>query len=128
MKTEPIPPADWGRDHWSTFGYIEVRVVDHKGVPDRRHMRCDPALHPHLAHDGSYHGGPYPTRLRDGERQSHDDWSCLDDAIAAGFVCGIGTGLHPVYALTPAGREAANALRAHKAAGGSFSTFKYPPT
>lgn len=45
----PVPVEMWGKDHWSTFGYIETRCVDHDGVPDREHMRCDTDLHPGLA-------------------------------------------------------------------------------
>jgi hypothetical protein len=31
---------DFGRDHWSAFAYIEVRIVDHNGVARREHLRC----------------------------------------------------------------------------------------
>lgn len=120
----PVVTVDrWGKEHWSTFGYIETRIVDHEGVPSRGHMRCDRDLHPALDHGG----GMAPTRLFDGSTiPLHDDWSCLDDAEAAGFLTNVGTGLHRVYRLTDLGREVANALRAHKAAGGTFSTFRWP--
>lgn len=126
MSSDPVPPAAWGRDHWSTFAYVETRIVDHKGVPDRRHMRCDPALHPQFAHEGSRMGTPSPTRLREGERQGHDDWSCLDDAEAAGLLRNAGTGLNRVYVLTDEGRRVADLLREHKRTGGRFATFSYP--
>lgn len=120
--------ARWGKDHWSTFAYIETRTVDYKGVPDKRHMRCDPALHPAHAHEGSRMGAPSPTRLNDGELPDHDDWSCLDDAEAAGMLTSSGTGMFPVYALTEEGRRVADALREHKRQGGNFGNFRYAPS
>jgi len=117
-----IPIYDWGRDHWSTFGYIEIRIVDFKGIPDNHHMRCDPKLHPLLAHEGSS-GRTYPTRLREGEVPNHDDWSCLEDAEAVGLLINTGTSLNRVYKLTDEGHHVAAALRRHKANGGSFATF-----
>lgn len=125
--TDPVPThiplEQWGRDHWSTFAYIDTRCVDFKGIPDPRRMRCDPDLHPHLAHAGSS-GPKYPTRLRGGvERHGHDDWSCLDDAEAEGLLENIGTGLHRQYKLTHRGRALVHLLRAHKHQGGGFDTF-----
>lgn len=120
----PIPPALWGRDHWSTFGYIETRIVDHGGVPYRTHMRCDARIHPMFDH-GAGHAA---TRLADGSvDRPHDDWSCLDDAEAAGLVANVGTGIRRVYKLTDTGRKVAALLREHKGAGGSFSTFRWTP-
>ncbi len=121
---DPIPPALWGSDHWSTFGYIETRIVDHEGVPSRGHMRCHRGIHAQFDHGG---GGP-PTRLATGSvDRPHDDWSCLDDAEAAGLVANVGTGTHRVYRLTDTGRKVAALLREHKGAGGSFSTFRWTP-
>jgi hypothetical protein len=123
----PIPVEQWGSDHWSTFGYIETRIVDHKGVADRHHMRCDPTLHPQFAHEGCRMGPCSPTRLAGGAtRDRHDDWSCLDDEEAAGLLENEGTGLHRIYRLTERGRAIADALRAHKASGGKWSAFKAP--
>lgn len=106
-----IPLKRWGRDHWSTFAYLETRIVDHRGTIQRERMRCDPALHPLLAHEGSRMGDPAPTRLVSGEVASHDDWSCLDDAEAEGLIQSVGTGLHRRYVLTDKGRSVAHALR-----------------
>lgn len=106
-----IPINRWGRDHWSTLAYLETRIVGHRGVIQREHMRCDPALHPHLAHEGSRMGSPAPTRLADGEVSSHDDWSCQDDAEAEGLIQNVGTGLYRRYVLTDKGRPVAHALR-----------------
>lgn len=118
-----VPINEWGKDHWSTFGYIETRIVDHKGVPAQGHMRCDEDLHPQFAHSGSF-GRKHPTRLKGGKLQhDHDDWSCLDDAEEAGLLENTGTGMHRVYTLTKKGQKIANQLRTHKASGGQFATF-----
>ena len=139
-KTEHHPPGTfvpvsrWGKDHWSTLAYIECRIVDHKGVPARAHMRTDADLHPGLAgHTEQWvptrtkNDRKYPTRLRDWTQLfDHDDWSCLEDAEEAGMLTSRGTGINPVYSLTDRGRKVCNALRAHKAAGGHFSNFECP--
>ncbi len=79
-----IPVDRWGRDHWSTFAYLETRVVDNRG-------RLYPALggergiDPHLrGHDWT--GRDHPTRLADGDLWDHDDLDCIVDAIVAGLV------------------------------------------
>lgn len=123
-----IPIEQFGRDHWSTFAYIESRCVDYCGAPDREHMRCDPARHPGHANSANRLGGgllvKYPTRLAGGvERADHDDYDCADDLAAAGLIEIGGTGLYPIYQLTARGREVAASLRAHKALGRGYSTF-----
>ncbi len=119
--------AQFGRDHWSAFAYIETRCVDHSGVPDRDHMRTDRDRQPGLAGDRiprAIDGASYPTRLRGGASlHDHDDWDCLADASVEGLLEIDGTGTNPVYRLTEAGLRVAAALRAHKAGGGSFATF-----
>src|SRR5271154_3368872 len=47
----------FGKDHWSTFGYLAHCATDGIGVRlDKRKMRCDPKRHPHMAHEGSSFG------------------------------------------------------------------------
>jgi hypothetical protein len=118
----PRPTLEtFGQDHWSTFGYIETRIVDHRGVPDLRHMRCDKDRHPFKAH---VEGPTPPTRLRDGtELPDHDDWDCLDDLVLAGLLESTGTAVNPTFKLTDEGHRIAALLRKHKGSGGSFSTF-----
>lgn len=113
-----IPIDQWGRDHWSTFAYIETCIVDDGGKPDIRRMRTDVSLHPNMGpHEcvdgmGAIDGAQYPTRLRGGATASpHDDWSCLDDAEAEGLIQNEGTGTNRRYVLTNKGRPVANALR-----------------
>lgn len=117
-----VPIERWGADHWSTFAYIETRIVDHKGCPNIPHMRCDGDLHPQFAHGGTT-GKKYPTRYKGGELKDHDDWSCLDDCELIGLLENKGTGMNRVYKLTALGRLVAAQLRAHKAIEGSFATF-----
>lgn len=121
-----VSADQFGRDHWSLFAYVECRVVDHRGIPDRTHLRCDPARHPAHAHEGSRHGGPFPTRLADGVLlPNHDDWDCLDDLEAAGLLSSHGTGVNPWFKLTRKGLRVAALLRAHKAKGGQFAEFRF---
>lgn len=123
-----VPVGKFGKDHWSTFAYVECRVVDHGGVLNRVHMRCDPALHIAHAHEGSSRGEPSPTRLRGGELlPGHDDWSCVDDLDAAGLVESRGTGVNPWFRLTKRGFRVALLLRKHRSKGGSFSDFVLKP-
>jgi hypothetical protein len=132
MPTTAIPLSKFGKDHWSTFAYLETVHVDFKGVIDRRRLRCDPDLHPGLAHQASG-DKKYPTRLRFDEQkqafeevQDHDDWSCFEDLEREGLCTWRGTGINPVVRLTPYGEKVAGVLRAFKAQGGSFCNFVPP--
>lgn len=120
-----IPMEQWGKDHWSTFAYIETRTVDYRGVPEIQHMRCDGDRHPQFDHmtRRGMGGTKYPTIYKGGKLQDHDDWDCLDDCELLGLLENKGTGLHRVYKLTALGRLLAAQLRAHKAAGFQFHDF-----
>jgi hypothetical protein len=134
VNPDAVPMALWGKDHWSTFAYIETRCVDHEGVPNREHMRCTPKIHPGLTNSANQSfSTDYPTRLKGGihegkplsvEKKDHDDWSCLEDAESAGLLINIGTGINPVFRLTDLGRKVADQLRLHKSNGGRFATFE----
>lgn len=118
-----IPIEDFGRDHWSTFAYIETCVVDCGGRVAKERMRCIHKRHLFFAHRGG-DASAYPTRLRGGrKRNEHDDWDCLDDIEVAGLIENIGTGLNPIFLLTDFGREVAGKLRGHKGQGGTFDEF-----
>lgn len=136
--TTSVPIERWGKDHWSTLGYLECRVVDHRGYLDVERMRCHPRTHHRLAHEGSAisfmaHGKFPSTTLADGtELDGHDDWSCVEDMIDAGLVTMTEedrayVGRSPRFALTAPGTKLAAALRAHKSQGGSFKTFVPAP-
>lgn len=73
MTTRFVTPFElWGRDHYSTLGYLRHRVTSDDGKVDDRQMRA---------------GSAYPTRLDDGtERTPHDDYGCAVDFIAYGLI------------------------------------------
>ena len=131
-----IPMDRWGQDHWSTLVYFETLTVDRKGLINNAQMRCDARIHRHfviMTRFGSEASqGKYPTRLKDGvEQANHDDWSCLEDMIAAGLVNGWFRqmneetfGNSQAYVeLTELGRALSQQLRAHKASGETYATF-----
>jgi hypothetical protein len=124
-----IPVSEWGSDHWSTFAYLETRVVDDRGLVDNRRMRCNSRLHRDFMHMAD--GKNYPTRLKGGKTiERHDDWSCLEDMVSAGLVRAwydttgepFGGGKARVE-LTELGSQVAGQLREHKASGGKWGEF-----
>ena len=125
-----VPLAEWGRDHWSVLAYVETRCVDAGGVLDHDHMTTNRATHPGLegprvTASGLLRDEPfkYHTRLRDGVELGHDNWNCFYDREEAGLVVDVGTGVQPRAKMTPLGVQLAEEIRAHKAGGGSFSSF-----
>lgn len=107
---EHVPVNRFGKDHWTTFGYIETRIVDYVGLLNLDHMRIDQGRHPMLAtmrprrlagFDLSFTAtgdNQYPTRLKSEAPNSetgrftmvnldnHDDYDCVDDLVAAGLL------------------------------------------
>lgn len=87
-----IPVEQWGKDHWSTFAYLETLLVDAPGknaIVHPSRMRTDGGRHPLFTdrrHSAQTDRSCYPTRLRNGELSRHDDWDCLWDACVAGFL------------------------------------------
>jgi hypothetical protein len=113
-----IPIEKFGRDHWTTLLYIETCIVDGGGHVQRERMRCDPDIHPTAAHSRAFlvPGPTPPTRLKDGsEIKGHDDWSCVDDLIAADLLAADGEGLTARFSLTPKGKAFGFFLRLHRA-------------
>lgn len=121
---EPVPTIDaFGKDHWSTFAYIETRIVDYRGEPNRVHMRCHASRHPLLVSDNG-DGSMHPTRLKgDATLAHHDDWDCCDDLEREGLLANVGSNVNPVFQLTPKGRVVASQLRTFKSKGGNFGEF-----
>ena len=128
----------WGKDHWSTLAYLESRVIDNRGMINNLQMRCNSRLHRHFAHVETMlmtDGGKYPTRLQKGiELEEHDDWSCLEDMVAANLLTAqyrenasypneIFGNMEARVKLTELGTQVSGMLRAHKATGGTFSNF-----
>ena len=131
-QQDPVPITDFGRDHWSTFAYVECVCVDGGGVPSLRRMRCNPKTHPQFAHLRTWDEA-YGTRLKGHLEHfprilpQHDDWDCINDLVAAGLmsfsVNFLSTSPVPQFKLTEKGQEVAALLRIHKARGEIFSTF-----
>lgn len=117
----------FGKDHWSALAYVECCAVDNEGRSDNRRMRCDYTRHPGLfAAEYFPADRKYPTILKGGEElPDHDDWDCLDDLEAAGFIEQHGTGLNLVVRFTDLGYEVVHALREHKAQGNNFAEFSW---
>lgn len=94
MKAPEIEIARWGKDHWSTFAYIETCAVEEQGVDadrmrthPRLHLRCYQMKREMSLRSGMGDGSGYPTRLNDGTSVApHDDWSCVEDMIAEGLL------------------------------------------
>ncbi len=127
------PMAEWGKDHWNTFAYIESICVDYPdgiGKPDHRSIQCNTNRHPGLVTMHPFTGKPreganYGIRLKDKTLPGpdYDEWDCIDDMAAEGLVRNVGTGLYPQYTMTDKGCEMAAKLRKHKSNGGQFSNF-----
>ena len=131
-ELEPITMNKWGKDHWSTLMYLETLAVDNKGFakPVNARMRTNEKRHPHLiGHtflgSNALNGSSYPTRLKDGVVEGHDDWDCVDDAIEERLIEDIGTGLNRLYKLTKLGKEVMAKLREFKQEGGNFRDFDF---
>lgn len=132
-----IATDKWGVDHWSVLTYVYTCAIDRAGMLDNRRMRTNLRIHRTLAgvHFGrAIDGGDHATRVKGGEVQEHDDWSCLEDACAAGLVEVYIATKYPEeffgsdvakVVFTQAGIYAANSLLAHKAGGGNFRDFVY---
>lgn len=125
------------------LAYVETLCVDGKegvGQIDRRRVRCNSAKHPLLSAHPMAWDDRYSTRLAgffdfagrwDTAKAAeacflligHDDWDCLDDLEAAGFVeiLSLTNGL---VKMTRAGNDMAARLRAHKTEGGHYAGFR----
>lgn len=125
---------EFGKDHWSTFAYIETCCVDHKGIIEFSRMRTNEKTHPFYK-DARSCSFPWAesngTRLKSYFQDNslidpeHDDWDCIDDLIDAGLLEWNGTGANPVFKLTKLGIKVAAKLREHKANGGYFANFEW---
>lgn len=140
-KNDLIPPEFWGKDHWTTLAYVESVMTDCGGFQlgadsrmrtNRRNFRVMSEF-PTPKRSGSetfgatgFYPSQSPTRLNnDTDVEGHDDWNCLEDMAAIGLFDVSGLHLEPkkVIHLSLTGQKVSAALRAHKQAGNSFSTF-----
>lgn len=127
-KYGTVEMKDWGKDHWSTFAYVECRCVDHKGKLNFKHIRCNAGFHPELPPEKIYALGEWhdkhSTKLKGDEQiRGHDDWDCMEDLQAAGFIRIVSMADLQVE-MTDVGWEVSKHLRKHKAAGGVFANFR----
>lgn len=133
-----IPMNKWGKDHWSTFAYLETLAVDGGkdgwAIPERARMRTNEKTHPAIGHMKNREmtgypmptgGSEYPTRLKDGEVKGHDDWDCIDDMVREKLLKDVGTGLSRAFTFTKLGIKAAAGLRKHKMEGKNFREFVF---
>jgi len=82
-----VPIQLWGKDHWSTFAFIEDADRELDGRVKPQHMRCHSRVHRGFSTNRGPTGDDYPTRLKENvELDQHDDWSCLEDMSAEGLV------------------------------------------
>ncbi|AXQ69283.1 hypothetical protein HOU02_gp442 [Caulobacter phage CcrBL9] len=147
-----VPITLFGKDHWSMLAYAEVVMVDCQGFQvgydarmrqGRQHFRvmheqCRRPRRVNGGHDGAVMKPEFGSRLNNGTFiENHDDWHCVQDMVHAGLmgvrrrdlILPLIEEMEPgeVLHLTPLGQEVAGRLRAHKAAGGNFSGFRYTP-
>lgn len=102
--------VDWGRDHWSTFGYLAITISNGKQIHPR-HLRLD--------------GETYPTRLTEGRTlPGHSDRDCLDDFVTHGLA--VKEGKYS-FRLTDRGWEIAKRLFQWKSQKKSFGLFSLDP-
>ncbi len=135
-----IEPKDFGKDHWSLLGYIQYVCMNASprnggvGEMDRRKLRCNPSNHPMLSSEMTTSWKPeYGSRLQgywtDGDKTDssrlvldHDDWDCIDDMEAAGYVELISM-VNGFIRLTPLGAQIAGKLAEYKSLGGNYADF-----
>lgn len=141
MAQAVVAVSMFGKDHWSMFAYLETCCVDGKAgwgrlAPSR--MRTNGQKRPELAENVPWRA-KFGTRLQsffelvgreDPELAAaaglqlldHDDWDCLADLEAAGFVV-VAPGERGQARLTELGFAVAAEVRKHKASGHQFSSF-----
>ena len=142
---ENTPADKFGKDHWSLLAYVEhccVNGRDGFGKLDRRRLRCNPNNHMlagvysndtqwKLNH-GTRSAGFFDFEERNDPEKAiaagvqlldHDDWDCLDDLEAAGYIEVLSL-VNGFVKMTVTGCDVAAKLRAHKAHGGQFAGFR----
>ena len=140
---EYIPMAAWSKDHWSTLAYIETVMVECGGFQvgsdarmrsNRRNFRvmgqCPKPSRPNGRATLAMTMRPeHGTRLANGQvLENHDDWACLQDLANEWLFTCVANDIEPgaIVHLSERGRALCDALRAHKASGGTFGAFVPP--
>lgn len=141
MAPQVVPIEKFCKDHWSTLAYAESCCVDgDKGIGtlDLAKMRCNGNKRVFLGANFIWHqkwgtrlmgyfdftdrGDPVKAEAAGLQLLEHDDWDCLDDLAAHGFI-EIMSQTQGAVRMTPLGNEVAGALRKHKTQGGMFADF-----
>jgi len=142
---EYIPMAKWGKDHWSILAYLETVEVECGGFQvgfdgrmrqGRRNFRVMPQECPKpkrfdkcpRLQDAEPMEHEHGTRLNDGTVvEGHDDWCCIQDMAMDGLFTTKLISVEPgkILHLSKIGWNIVNALRKHKAEGGSFASFQF---
>lgn len=129
LTVRQVQPAEFGSDHWRLLVYVFTLCSfskDSVGRPNHDRMRCNHALHPGLGgllNSRVVWRPSFGTRLNVETLPEHDDWHCIDDFVAAGYVELLGTGIHPAFKLTAEGRRQAEALHRHVEKGGRYASY-----
>ena len=123
----------FGKEHWSLLDYVQSCCKNGTkglGTLDLRKLRTNENTHPLLAVNGTRWQPTWGTRLQGYFKENdpalrldnHDDWDCLDDLEAAGFV-EVLTMVNGGVKMTSAGNEVAGRLSTFKANGGYYANF-----
>jgi hypothetical protein len=106
-----VPMSEWGKDHWSCFGYVLSCYVGGSGYIDSSRINKD--------------GHVYPTRLKNGVEPGHNELNCIDDFEAEGLIVNEGTGITPRIHVTEKGWAVGRKLSEHKYQGKNFIDFEW---
>lgn len=124
MKT--VPPQEFGKDHWSLLAYIST-CYEGKLEPARLRDKTRRDWKPEY---GTRLAGYFGKTIEENDKTKllldHDDFDCLDDLAAAGFIkdtmTRMGTG---IVTFTHLGSVVDRMLRVHKEEGKHFSSFRF---
>jgi len=134
----PVKIAEFGKDHWSPFGYLETCTVDlHQETPgggelNHEQIRRNPERHAHVNRRrvklgwepqwGSRLCGYFDVKDPALQLPWHDDWDCIEDMEREDLLK-IVSYVNGFFILTSLGLNIASALRRHKTNGGMFADF-----
>lgn len=140
--TDKIKTKHWGRTHWDVLSFLHTCVEKDRGIVDADLMRCNPDLHREvggLTANRTVSICRSPTRLVGCQVDQHDDWSCLDDLAAEGFIEAeyqdkrknfhITFGFRKMrVSMTEKGKQTSRTLREYRKSGFDLDKFSYEVT
>lgn len=136
-----LTPDRWGKDHWRLLLLLEQWALNGAGGwahPDPTQLRCHPERHPEhvtpqtpawLPSMGTRLTGYFAGQSRDAamaestgaQMPDHDDWDCLADLLASGW---IQAGSRGAVRFTFEGHAQASRARWHLLQGHHLAQFK----